>query len=312
MQFFQRIAWLYWDPSRKALTIPYFNHPVAWYGILFVTGFIFGYFVFQPLLRRFLQQHQYPKKDQLTTLFSTRNQMAYFLSDRLCWFVVAGTVIGARLGDVLFYTGPYWDNPLEIFKIWNGGLASHGGVIGVLIALYFYLKYAQRIIPELTYLRLLDLMAIPSALVACFIRLGNFVNQEILGKVTTLPWAVVFGHAADGTLPSPRHPVQLYEAIAYLMTFIILFLLWKKQKPSDYSGKLIGWMFIFIFSSRLVLEFLKTKQESFLNIGDFQAGQVLSLPFIILGIYLVLQAKFKTPSLKSTFIQSCVKQGINN
>jgi phosphatidylglycerol---prolipoprotein diacylglyceryl transferase len=293
MEFFQIMAWLYWDPSRQAFTIPYLNHPVAWYGLLFVSGFICGYFVIHPIFMRFLKEVNEPKASSSQKIFSDRSQMAYFLTDRLCWFVIAGTIIGARLGDVLFYSGPYWENPIEIFKIWHGGLASHGGVTGVLIALYFYLKYVHQWIPQLTYLRLLDFVAIPSALVACFIRLGNFVNQEILGKATQLPWGIVFGHPADGSFPVARHPVQLYEAGAYLMTFIILGLLWRKQKVDAVPGTLIGWMFILIFGSRFVIEFFKASQDSFLNSAYLEAGQLLSLPFIFLGSYLVIQASSK-------------------
>ena len=289
MPISQLLAWLHWDPSRTAFTIPYFNHPVAWYGLLFVFGFMMGYLIIYPIFMRFLEQVNEPKQPQKE--FSNRSQMAYFLIDRLCWFVIAGTIIGARLGDVLFYSGPYWENPVEIFKIWNGGLASHGGVTGVLIALYSYLKYVQRWVPQLTYLRLLDFVAIPSAFVACCIRLGNFVNQEILGTVTNYPWAIIFGHPADGSVPIPRHPVQLYEAIAYLITFGILWTLWRKQQLNDGPGRIIGWMFILIFSSRFILEFFKASQGSFLNTSWLEAGQLLSIPFILLGCYLVIHAR---------------------
>ncbi len=301
MDIFHPFAWLYWDPHREAFIIPFTDHPVAWYGILFVTGFILAYFVFHPILTRFLIQiphfsqlnvkdwtglieelraspsplvsqlmtqfdsltHQKLKQPNLPSLTSDLQQgvlrgfnhllkldvvkqkdleqvlhhslvspkeIAYLLTDRLCWFVVAGTIIGARLGDVFFYNWSHFrHHPLEIFKIWHGGLASHGGVLGVVLALYLYLKYIQKWIPQLTFLTLLDFVAIPSALVACFIRLGNFMNQEILGIPTDLPWGVVFGHPAENVPPFPRHPVQLYEAGAYLITF---FVLWNYGKIS--------------------------------------------------------------------------------
>lgn len=290
-------SWAYWDPSRKAFTIPYFNHPVAWYGLLFVFGFVLGYFIIHAIFMRYLTELGYPKTNKHSDLFKTRSEMAYFLADRLSWFVIVGTVIGARLGDVIFYTGPYLENPLDIFKVWEGGLASHGGVVGVLIALALYLKYIKRFIPELSYLRLLDFVSIPSALVACFIRIGNLMNQEILGKPSSLPWAIIFGHPADGSAPFPRHPVQLYEAIAYLIIFVILWFLWKKTDIIHYPGKLIGWMFILIFGSRFCLEFFKATQDSFLNTKYLEAGQILSIPFIALGVYFVSTAKYKNEQL---------------
>lgn len=293
MEFFSFFSWLYWDPPRQAFTLPYLNHPVAWYGILFVIGFISGYFVILSIFDRFLKEEGEPNSSSVCKFFSNRKEMTYFLADRLCWFAIAGTIIGARLGEVLFYRGPYFENPLEIFKIWQGGLASHGGVLGVLVALYFYLKYVHRWIFQLTYLKLLDFVSIPSALVACLIRLGNFVNQEILGTATTYPWAVIFGHPADGSRPLARHPVQLYEAGAYLISFIILHYLWKNQKSHAHPGFIIGWMFILIFGSRFVLEFFKMTQDSFFNLSFLQAGQVLSLPFLFLGIALIVYSRFE-------------------
>jgi phosphatidylglycerol---prolipoprotein diacylglyceryl transferase len=284
---FSQLCWFFWDPPREAFTIPYFDHPVMWYGVLFVTGFILGYFVLNPIFSRFIivSGNSHDRVE-------TPKQTAYFLIDRLCWFAVIGTLIGARLGVVFFYDWPYFKkHPLEILMIWNGGLASHGGVIGIMIALYFYLKHVQKWVPQLTYLRLLDFVAIPSALVAFFIRLGNFMNQEILGTPTNMPWGVIFGHPLDGSISSPRHPVQLYEAAAYLITFIILWLLWKKQPKDAKAGALVGWMFILIFGSRLILEFWKSNQEAVLQLPFLQMGQLLSIPFILLGAILVWRSK---------------------
>ncbi len=363
MNVYQSLGWLYWDPPREAFKVPFIDHAVVWYGILFVSGFILGYFIFNPILTRFLIQIRHlssidilnwpdlieelrSSSSPLTTQImaqldlSPRQQMkqktapaitpqlqqgilkglnrflnqtsisreelqqvlgkslaspkqtAYFLADRFLWFVVIGTVIGARLGAVFFYDWPYFrEHPLEIFKIWHGGLASHGGIIGVMIAIYFYAKYIQSWVPQLTFLRILDFAAVPTAAVICFIRLGNFMNQEILGTSTTLPWAIIFGHPADGSLPIPRHPVQLYEAGAYLIIFCIVWYLWKKKRITECPGALIGLTFILGFSSRFILEFWKDNLESIIHFSFLQAGQILSLPFIALGIFLIGQSK---------------------
>ncbi len=280
------MGWFYWDPPREVFRVPMIDHPVVWYGVLFVTGFVFGYFIFHFMLTRFL------KHSSSLSFFSSPQQASHFLCDRLCWFVILGALIGARLGAVFFYDWPLFrDNPIEIFKIWHGGLASHGGVTGMMIALFFFSRYTRRWIPELTFLRLLDYVAVPSALGACFIRLGNFMNQEILGVPTTLPWGIIFGHPIDDHLVVPRHPVQLYEALAYLMTFFILWKCWKQQPKEQKPGALIGLLFILIFTSRFILEFLKTQQPSILDLSFLQMGQLLSLPFIALGFFLFCRAK---------------------
>jgi prolipoprotein diacylglyceryl transferase len=137
---------------------------------------------------------------------------------------VIGVVAGARLGDVIFYQEftYYINDPMAILQIWKGGLSSHGGAIGVLVAIWVFARKKQSQDVGLSFLRTADMAAIPTALLGTFIRIGNFINQEILGTQTNVPWAVVFGHPADGSIPVPRHPVQLYEALiyfSYLFTF---------------------------------------------------------------------------------------------
>lgn len=233
------------------------------------------------------------------------SQTSHCLADRLCWFIVTGTLVGARLGAVFFYDWPYFkQHPMEIFQVWKGGLASHGGVVGVMIALLLYTRYMKKWLPDLTFLRLLDFVAIPSALAACFIRLGNFMNQEILGTPSSFPWAVLFGHPADGSLPLPRHPVQLYEAFAYLLTFCFLILLWKRKKLQALPGTYVGYLFIFIFSSRFILEFWKASLDSIIDHTTLQMGQWLSIPFVLVGLLLVLR-KQKNSINKTT--GSCCK-----
>jgi phosphatidylglycerol:prolipoprotein diacylglycerol transferase len=358
------IAWLYWNPPKEAFTIPILERTVVWYGILFVTGFILGYFILNPILSRFLNQskhiseidildwkallakiniardplslkinqkltlstrkelsslqEQKPnenlKQQILKTLnallqegiertdlekafpteIATTKQTSYFLSDRLCWFVVIGTIVGARLGHVFFYDWElYKDNPIEIFQIWKGGLASHGGVLGVMLSIYLYTLYIHQWVPSLTFVKQLDFLSIPSALASVFIRLGNFMNQEILGTPSNLPWAVVFGNPADGTMPLPRHPVQLYEAAVYLFTFVVLYQLWKKKGDFLPTGTLIGLMLILIFGSRFILEFWKDDLGSNLHISSLQMGQLLSIPFVLFGLFLMLKPYYK-------------------
>jgi phosphatidylglycerol:prolipoprotein diacylglycerol transferase len=252
-------------------------------------------------LNHFLKDNQKQRKeleDAFPDLIATARHTSYFLADRLCWFLIVGTLIGARLGVVFFYDWPYYQSqPLEIFKIWKGGLASHGGALGIALALYFYVLYIRKWVPSATFLKLLDAVSIPAALGAGCIRLGNFVNQEILGTPTQMPWGVIFGDPADGSTPVPRHPIQLYEAAAYFLTFIFLYWLWRKKGDQLRTGILSGLLLIFVFLSRFILEFWKSNQESFVDISFFQMGQFLSLPFILLGVLFIFYPK-KNQSLK--------------
>lgn len=271
------IGAIYWNPPIEAFRVPIIDRPVVWYGIFFVTGFILGYFITYGIFKKLLIQNG--RKEAKTE--------ALYLTDRLTWFVVAGTLIGARLGHVLFYDPiRYFSNPIEILQIWKGGLASHGGIIGVLIALYLFYRFSRKRYPELTFIGIVDIVAIPAALAAFFIRIGNFFNQEIIGTPSSLPWAVIFGHPADGSFPEPRHPVQLYEAGAYLLTFIFLFTLFRRMGSNLRAGMISGLLFILINTSRFFLEFFKSSQHGIIE-GDYlQTGQYLSIPFILLGLFL--------------------------
>ena len=218
----------------------------------------------------------------------TAGQWGFILTDRLTWFVVLGTIIGARLGDVLFYDWPrYKDNPIEIFMIWKGGLASHGGVIGVMLSVYLYYRTILKRFPEISFVGLLDLLAVPSGLVAFFIRIGNFFNQEILGPPTKMPWGIIFGDPIDYSPPIPRHPTQLYEAAFYLIVFIGLMYLWSTRYTKLRTGIISGLLFVAIFGFRFVIEFLKTPQSLIIDESFLQMGQYLSVPFILLGVYLI-------------------------
>lgn len=288
------LAWLFWDPPREAFTIPYFNLTVVWYGIIFASGFIAGYYILRPILRKSLQDSYHGTKEQTNTLAS-------LFADRVTWFIVLGTIIGARLGHVFFYDWDYYKaNPLEIFMIRKGGLASHGGTIGVMLGLLLFLHFNRKHFPKLTFIKLMDLLTIPTAVAVAFIRIANFFNQEILGTPTELPWGVIFGNPADGSIPMPRHPVQLYEALAYLGTFFVLYTLWKVKGNLLKPGVLSGLFFILVFGSRFFLEFFKEAQSPIDSAG-LQLGQYLSIPFVALGVILLCTAcypfcKCKTPN----------------
>jgi phosphatidylglycerol---prolipoprotein diacylglyceryl transferase len=218
----------------------------------------------------------------------TAKQWGYILTDKLTWFVVLGTIIGARLGDVFFYDWPYYkDNLLRIFMVWNGGLASHGGVIGVFIAVYIYYRWVLKPFPEITFIGLLDMLVVPSGLAAFFIRIGNFFNQEILGPETHMPWGIVFGNPIDGGPVVPRHPTQLYEALVYLSIFFVTLFLWNTRFTKLKPGFLCGLFFVLVFGSRFLIEFIKMPQSLLIDESFLQMGQYLSIPFVIFGLCLM-------------------------
>lgn len=257
------------------------------YGLLFVTGLVLGYFVVKRMF----------KKEGISDE----------VLDKLVMYMVLGTIIGARLGHVLFY-GPYYDevidgrmvegyfsHPLEILKVWQGGLASHGAAIAILIGLYIFSKKTV----HKPFIWILDRISAPTALGAGFIRLGNLVNHEIVGHPTDVPWAFKFHNYWNSTIkdfdPTPRHPAQLYESICYFIAFgLLMYLFWKKEawkKP----GYIFGFFLVFIFGARLFVEFYKVGQTARDEVLFLNTGQFLSIPFIIIGIVLIINAivKFK-------------------
>lgn len=279
------VSFMIWDPDPRAFIIPYFNHPVMWYGICFVFGFLAGYFLLVPM---FAKRLNIPRGE------------AAHLADRLLWYVVAGTLIGARLGHVFFYDWPrYQQNPMDILKVWEGGLASHGGTVGVMLALYLFLRSIKKQFPSFTFISLIDQVVVPTAFVAFCIRIGNFINQEILGTETNLPWGIIFGHPADGSAPAPRHPVQLYEAAVYLFTFGLLYWIWKRYGNSLKEGVLSGLFFILVFGSRIVLESFKAPQSLLIDESYISMGQYLSIPFVLLGFWLLFRSKKTVNSCRS-------------
>ncbi len=229
---------------------------VRWYGLFFVGSFLVGF--------RFMQW------------IYTREGRDPALLDTLLIYLLVGTVVGARLMHCLAYEPDFYlAHPLEIFKIWKGGLASHGGLIGVLLAMYLFCrKYHE------SFLWLISRVAIPGALAAAAIRIGNFFNSEIVGIPTDKPWGIVFARIDM----LPRHPVQLYEAFSYFAVFILLWVLYLLLKPQAVTRLFPGLFFLLVFSVRFALEFVKTKQADYQWDIPFTTGQVLSIPFILLGL----------------------------
>ncbi|MDE5421508.1 prolipoprotein diacylglyceryl transferase [Ancylomarina sp. DW003] len=236
---------------------------VRWYGLLFALGFLLGY----QLVERMFKKEGIPLE----------------WLEKLFMYTLIATVIGARLGHVIFYGWEFYSqHPAEILKIWHGGLASHGATIGILAALYFYSKKVSK----KSILWVLDRVAIPVALAGFFIRTGNLMNSEIIGTQTDLAWGFQFVKASIYEPLSPRHPAQLYEALCYLFSFGILMYMYWKTNAKEFSGRLIGTFFILIFTARFFIEFIKENQEAFEEGMALNMGQWLSLPFILLGAYL--------------------------
>ncbi|MGI6523695.1 MAG: prolipoprotein diacylglyceryl transferase [Bdellovibrionota bacterium] len=254
-----------WDVSPELFSIG--PIVIRWYGLLFACGFLFGF----QLMGWIYKREGKPVQDL----------------DRLFIYMVLGTVIGARLGHCLFYHPSYYlTHPLEILMVWHGGLASHGATIGILLALYLYCRKAK----DQPYLWLVSRMTLIVALAAIFIRIGNFFNSEIIGIPSDLPWAVLFVRNHEFGAIVPRHPAQLYESFAYFWIFIILMLTYIKCGKDTQPELLLGLFFTLVFSARYLIEFVKTIQSGFENSMTLHMGQLLSLPLILFGLYMLFLA----------------------
>lgn len=254
-----------WDVDPILLSIG--NFQIRYYGLLFITGFYLGYYMFRYFFRR---------EDKPLDLL-----------DALLWTLMICTVVGARLGHCLFYQPDYYlANPGEIFKVWEGGLASHGGTIAIMIGMWWFIKkYGRK--HNFGYIWLLDRLAVATAFAAMFIRLGNLMNSEIYGHQTSLPWGFIFLQNGETVA---KHPTQLYEALCYLGTGIVLFCIYKYALPKIKEGLLLGIFFIGIFFSRFLIEFVKENQVSFEEGMTLNMGQLLSIPFVLLGIFLIVRS----------------------
>lgn len=245
---------------------------VRWYGMMFLIGFIIGYRIVWHMFR-----HEGAPEEWLPTLLI---------------YVAVATIVGARLGHCFFYEWDYYSaHPDRIIAFWEGGLASHGGTIGIIIAIFIYSKLVTKRSPLWTF----DRLVVAIALVACLIRLGNLFNSEIFGYATTLPWGFKFPLSREWQIfyaptDSACHPTQLYEAATYLLLFVLLMWMYWKKNAEERPGLLLGVFFIGVFLSRILIEFVKNPQEEFERNMLLNMGQLLSVPFVLAGIILICYA----------------------
>ncbi len=254
---------------------------IRWYGLLFAIGFAIGYYI-------------------VNRMFRLEGKPTEWVDTLLIYLVIA-TLIGSRLGHCLFYQWDYYSqHPIDILKVWEGGLASHGGTIGIIIAMWIY----SRRVTHTSILWILDRICVPIALVGSLIRVGNLMNHELYGHATDAPWAFRFitnipqwMNGAEPIFSVPSHPTQIYEALTYLTLFVILILMYQ-HKAYRREGLLLGVFFIGTFLSRIFIEIIKNATVYMGGIGDsFKMGQLLSIPFVIAGIWLVVRA-LRRPSTK--------------
>lgn len=287
------LSYIYWDPRPEIFYLPIVHWPILWYGVLFALGFAVGFPLLSGILTRFFTHDPSYRKEHLPAL----KKRAVWITDKYTMYVIVGTVAGARLGHFLFYEHPreYFNDPWQIFRIWEGGLASHGGAIGIILATMIF-TYRMKI-KDVDWIRMLDFLTVPAAFGGFCIRVGNFFNQEILGTPTNVPWAVLFGHPADRSLPVPRHPVQLYEAAFNLAVFFILWHLSYRSHVLEARGRLVGLFLILVFGFRFAIEYLKVEQSRIVGVAStLTMGQALSIPAITLGIALFFLNRIRRSS----------------
>ena len=271
------LNYITWNVSPEIFTIGPLT--IRWYGLLFALGFVFG----QRILSRIYIAEGRTEKDV----------------DVITLYMIIGTVLGARLGHCFFYEPDYFlANPIEILKVWHGGLASHGATVGIIFSLFlFSRKY------KFDFLWVLDRIVIVVALGGALIRLGNLMNSEIIGKVTDVPWAFRFmqnNEMINGVAASlhPRHPAQLYEAISTFLLFLFTYWLWSKRKALTPNGSIFGLFVVILFTLRFLYEFLKENQvdteDYLLQTIGMNIGQLLSIPLVLIGLIILIRA-YKKP-----------------
>lgn len=275
------LNYIHWNPDPEIVNI--FGISIRYYGLLFVSGLILAIYM-------------------LTWIFKRENIPSENL-EKLSIYGMIGIIAGARLGHCLFYEPSYYlSHPLEMilpvtFPPDGGikftgyqGLASHGGVLGLLIGLYFYSRKTKH-----SMIDTLDLIAVVVGVSLGFIRLANFMNSEIIGMPTTKPWGVIFERVDN----LPRHPAQLYEAISYFLILAIMIILYIKMRDRLKNGILFGLATVLFFMARFIIEFLKEDQVGFEEGMTFNMGQLLSLPYIAVGIGFIIYGLWRTKKLSA-------------
>ncbi|MCC6371808.1 MAG: prolipoprotein diacylglyceryl transferase [Bacteroidia bacterium] len=274
------LNYIEWNPAPEMFIIPGIDWPVRWYGMMWALAFLCSFFV-------------------MSKIYKTEGRTEKDL-DTLTLYIIFGTVLGARFGHCLFY-GPWFDefdmagnlvnegylsHPLNMLKVYEGGLASHGGAIGIILAMILYCRKTKE-----SWLWLFDRLVVTVPLAGMFIRIGNLINSEIIGNVTDVPWAFIF-RREDG---NPRHPAQLYEAIFCFFLFLFMFWFWKNKRNKVGPGYMFGLLCVLLWIERFVDEFFKENQAAFEGSLPLNMGQLLSIPFIIIGIIMMINSRKKNP-----------------
>ena len=250
-----------WDADPTLISWPL---TVRWYGLMFAIGFWIGF----NLVARMFRHEGAPERWLGTLLL----------------YVGVGTVVGARLGHVFFYAWDYYSqHPIEILYTWEGGLASHGGAIGVILAVILFSVFVSKRSPMWTF----DRLVIAIALVGGLIRIGNLMNSEIYGHYTDMPWGFIFVRNYE---TMPAHPTQIYEALCYFALFALLMWMYWKKNAQKRPGLIFGTFLVGVFFSRFLIEFVKNDQEPWEADMLLNMGQLLSIPFVLAGIFLIVRA----------------------
>ena len=261
------LSFITWDVDPELISWPIH---VRWDGLMFAIGFWIGFNI-------------------VAKMFKREGAPESWLGTLLVW-VFAGTIIGARLGHVLFYEWSYYSvHPMKILAIWEGGLASHGGAVGVILAVILFSIFTTKRSPLWTF----DRLVIAIALVGCLIRIGNLMNSEIFGHATSLPWGFKFVRSAEWHALYEGvacHPTQIYEALCYLGLFGLLMWMYWRKNEGERPGLIFGTFLVGIFLPRFLIEFIKNPQVAFEQDMSLNMGQLLSIPFVVFGIILIIRA----------------------
>lgn len=270
--------YIIWDVNPEIFSIGPLS--IRWYGLLFALGFLIG----MQIMVHIFKKEGKPEAD----------------TDTLLIYMVISTVLGARLGHFIFYEPEaFLQNPLQVLIPPFSGLASHGALVGILLALWLYSRRESSRKTGQTFLWVTDRIAIVVSLAGAFIRLGNLMNSEILGRQTDLPWGFVFMNADYRGLTEPfkvpRHPSQLYESLSCFVLFFLLLWFWNKDKERTPRGSMLGIFLIWVFALRFLYEYTKENQVAFEENLFLNMGQILSIPAVLLGIFFLVKAYRNKP-----------------